>query len=198
MSMREEKLRYWCYDYESSSSGRTANDGDDETGADSNASCHEVLKPHPHLYVQESLDGALWITPRKNNERSILRMLLITCMIYWPAYVPDIVELCPEASNAMPYTMELDFPRRFCGEREHEMAGFVWVVEEDEPWARRRLSWGLDRCMFQNPQVEGYEQRIRFQRRRQRRRWWAAQPTTRSRSPRGSTCRRPTHEKTKH
>jgi hypothetical protein len=34
-------------------------------------------------------------------------------MMYWPAYVPVMVELCPEAKSATPYTIELDLPSTF-------------------------------------------------------------------------------------
>jgi len=33
--------------------------------------------------------------------------------MYWPAYVPVMVELNPEASKAMAYIVELDLPKTF-------------------------------------------------------------------------------------
>ena len=36
------------------------------------------------------------------------------CMMYCPAYVPVIVELCPEARSAMANSFELHLPTTFC------------------------------------------------------------------------------------
>lgn len=38
----------------------------------------------------------------------------ITCITYWPAYVPVMVELCPDARRATAKSFELHLPRTFC------------------------------------------------------------------------------------
>eukprot|EP01018_Ginkgo_biloba_P031186 Gb_39423 [translate_table: standard] len=46
------------------------------------------------------------------------RKLRNPCITYWPAYVPVIVELCPEASSAIAKSLELQLPSTFFSRKE--------------------------------------------------------------------------------
>lgn len=102
----------------------------------------------------------------------IIHTYIHTCMMYCPAYVPVIVELCPDASNAIAYTIELDFPSTFCQCKRSEIFYLnhcQWYQIKPMihiPWVEMKPNWGWDCCIYRHHLARGFCRNTRCQRRR--------------------------------